>query len=203
MSIPVFPPLPFGYPGKRTAIWKSNNQEATSGKETLISLWSFPRWKWELPFEVLRTLAATPDFYTLANFYNSTYGATSAFLFTDPDDHSVLGQGIGAGDGTTTLFQLVRALGGAGFVEPIYAPNAVSNVYVNGVVQSPSSYSVGAYGSSNPGQITFATAPVAGAAVAADFSYYFPCRFTDDRVDFDLILQGVYAMQTLAFQSLK
>ena len=107
------------------------------------------------------------------------------------------GQSLGVGDGATTVFQLVRAFGG--FIEPVLAPNVVSAVYLAGVAQSPSSYSV------NPttGLLTFTTAPASGAAITADFSYYFRCRFAEDTVDFEKFMAVLYRAQKLAFVSLK
>ena len=203
MTTLTFPvSLPWTYPATRTQIWKSSNQEAVSGKETLLSLWSYPRWQWQLPFECLRTIAGTPDFYTLASFYGACYGASSPFLFTDPNDNQVTGQGIGVGDGATTAFQLVRALGGVGgFVEPIYAPNQVTAIYLNGTAVP--SFTVTPYGQVGAGQVVLPSAPAAGTTISADFSFYFPCRFTDDQVDFDMTYADIYAAKKLSFQSLK
>jgi len=204
LSTAIFPTLPGQLWPKRTPEWSTRTQEAISGKQTRVSLWSYPRWTWELSFEMLRSIAATPEFQTLVNFYNGRQGSFDSFLFTDPSDNAVTGQGLGIGDGHTTSFQLVRAFGGiGGFVEPIWAPNLVSNVYVGGVVQSPASWQVNGWGTPSPGQVIFTTAPATGLIVSADFSFYFPCRFTEDQVEFEEFMAGLWMAKSLKFQSLK
>ena len=206
MTTLIFPSIASpGFPAKRTPQWKTDVQTSVSGKETRIARWVSPKWLWELPYECLRMLAGQPaEFQSLVSFYNSCQGAFQTFLYADADDNQVAGQQIGVGDGVTTTFQLVRAFGGlGGFVEAIYAPNAVTAVYVNGAVQGTSTYTVNAWGSGSPGKIVFNTAPASGAAITVDFSFYFPCRFTDDKVDFDRIFAGIYAAQKLAFQLVK
>jgi uncharacterized protein (TIGR02217 family) len=204
MTIPVFPTIPqYAYPLKRSAMWKTDVQTAVSGKETRIQRWTYPKWQWAATFETLRMLASSPaELQALISLYNQVSGQAQPFLFADPDDNQVTGQVLGAGTGSLTTFQLVRAFGGVGgFVEPIYAPNTVTNVYVNGVAQT--GWTVGAYGSSSPGVITMASAPLSGAAVTADFSFYFPCRFIDDQVEFSRNYAGIYSCDKLAFQSIK
>jgi uncharacterized protein (TIGR02217 family) len=136
MSTAVFPVLTgLGWDAPRTPIWNNTLQENVSGKETRLALWTYPRWQWDLTFDVLRqgTVhgAAYTEFSQLAGFFNQRQGQFDTFLYTDTDDNSVTTQSIGSGDGSTTAFQLVRTFGG--FVEPVLAPNAVSAVYLAGV----------------------------------------------------------------------
>ena len=198
MTEPVFPSLAgLGWSVKRSPVWKTRAQQAISGKETRLADWSYPAWQWELTFDFLRATPSAAEFQSLAGFFNQCQGAFGTFLYADADDNAVTGQSLGVGDGATTVFQLVRAFGG--FIEPVLAPNVVSAVYLAGVAQSPSSYSV------NPttGLLTFTTAPASGAATAADFSYYFRCRFAEDTVDFEKFMATLYRAQKLAFVSLK
>jgi Conserved hypothetical protein 2217 (DUF2460) len=64
----------------------------------------------------------------------------------------VAGQGIAIGDGSTTAFQMVRALGG--FVEPVGWVTAIANVYFNGSAQPATSYSL-----TTPNTLLFSAAP--------------------------------------------
>lgn len=206
MSNSVFPTLAgLGWSVTRREIWKTRAQEAISGKETRIADWSYPRHQWTLGFDFLRqgalSGAAYAEFAALAGFFNLRQGAYDSFLFSDADDNAAAGQGLGTGDGATTSFALARAFGG--FVEPIAAPNAVSAVYLNGVAQSPSSYAVNAWGAAAPGTIVFNAAPAAGAAVSADFSFYFPCRFAVDQLDFEKFMAALYQAKKVTFISLK
>lgn len=206
MSTAVFPSLAgLGWSVTRTELWKTRTQEAISGKETRIADWTYPRHQWTMTFDFLRqgnlSGAVYGEFAALAGFFDLRQGGFDSFLYADPDDNFVVGQALGVGDGATTLFQLVRAFGG--FVEPILAPNLVSRVAFNGVTQSTSSYMVNGWGTASPGTLAFNTAPGAGVAIAADFSFYFPCRFTADQLDFEKFMAALYQSKKVEFVSLK
>lgn len=211
MSTQVFPALAgLGWDVKRSQIWKTRAQEAIGGKETRLADWSYPRWEWELTFDFLRQAGANmqaatfagstyAEFATLAGFFNLRQGQFDSFLYTEPDDNTVAAQAIGTGDGTTTTFQLVRAFGG--FVEPIFAPNTVSHVYRAGTDHSD--WTVSNWGSATPGIVTFSPAPTSGQAITADFTYYFPCRFSADQLDFEKFMAAIYQGKSVKFRSIK
>ena len=202
MTIPIFPSLPgIGWDCKRTSVWNTNVQTAISGKEKRIALWSYPQYLWELNYEYLRSSTGHPEFQELMGFFNINQGRAGTFLYTDDTDYAVTGQPIGLGDGQTTTFQLVRASGG--YTEPVFAPNTVTALYINTVALNPSTYAVASYGSANPGLVTFTTAPPAGAAITVDFSFYFPCRFEDDTLDFEIFLEQLWKASKVAFRSVK
>ena len=206
MSTSVFPTLAgLGWSVTRREIWKTRSQEAISGKETRIADWSYPRHQWTLAFDFLRqgalSGAAYTEFALLAGFFDLRQGMFDSFLYADADDSAVTGQGIATGDGATTSFALVRSFGG--FVEPILAPNVVSHVYLNGVAQSPSSYTVNGWGATSPGTLVFTTAPASGVSISADFSFYFACRFAADQMDFEKFMAALYSAKKVAFISLK
>jgi len=201
MTTPVFPTLiGLTWPVKRTPKWSTTVQTSVSGKRTVIANWTYPIYQWELAFEMLQAGGARQDFQALMGFFNQMQGQFGTFLYQDADDNSATGQTIGIGDGVTTTFQLVRAMG---YVEPIFAPAAVSAVYVNGVALAGTAWSVGAYGSATPGQISLTVAPPVGAAITADFSFYFPCAFTDDTLTLERFMYQLYQAQKVAFASLK
>jgi uncharacterized protein (TIGR02217 family) len=214
VSTAVFPTLPLlGFP-KRTPEWQTRKPTSISGKETAIADWSYPRWTWEYPIDGLRQAGANQqvatfnggvwsEFATLVGFYNARQGGFDSFLYQDPTDNTVTGQSLGVGNASATSFQLVRAFGGDS--EPIFAPNlgATFNVYLNGTLQSPSSYTKNGWGSSTPGTIVFTSAPGSGVTVSADFSYYFPCRFVADKCDFQQLMAGLWSCKSLAFKSIK
>jgi uncharacterized protein (TIGR02217 family) len=198
MSTAVFPALAgLGWSVKRVPMWKTRVQEAISGKETRIADWSYPRWRWELAYDFLRGDAGHAEFQALAGFFNQRQGMFDSFLYQDADDFSAVGQQLGSGDGATQSFQLVRSLGG--FIEPIIAPNVVSAVYLAGVAQSPSSYTVDAA----TGIVTFTIAPGAAVAITADFTFYFRCRFADDSMDLEKFMSQLWRAKKLAFISVK
>ena len=205
MSNAVFPTLAgLGWSIKRAPQFKTRKQVSISGKETAIADMAYPRWEWELTFNVLRQgtrgQSTFSEMSDLVGFYNERQGGFDTFLYQDQDDNSVTGQALGEGDGTTTAFQLVRSFGG--FVEPVLAPNAVSAVYLNGVKQT-SGYAVSSWGATSPGVVTFTSAPGAGVAVTADFTFYFPCRFVDDTMSFEKFMATLYSAKSVKFQSIK
>lgn len=201
MSTSVLPSfIGISWPVERTEEWKSQTQDAASGKSTRIGYWTFPRHTWTLSYEFLRSDPLIGELQQLLGFFNSRQGMADSFLYQDVDDNAVTGQGLGVGDGATTAFQLVRAFGG--FAEPIYAPLNVTAVYLDGVLQG-SGYSVSSWGSATPGVVTFVTPPGNGVVVTADFTFYFPCYFTADSMTFSAFMQGFYSASKISFRSIK
>lgn len=205
MSTQVFPTLT----GEEWDIKRSQIQggvtvqESISGKRTSIQNWSSPRWAWEVSFSYLDATPTVADLQTLMGFFNSRGGRYDTFLYTDKDDYTVTTQALGTGDGTTAAFQLVRTWGG--FVEPIFAPNTVSKVYVNGVDAGGANWSVTSWGATSPGVVTFngGHIPTAGQAVTADFTFYWPCRFDDDSLMYNNFMKYLYENKTVKFSSEK
>ena len=130
-------------------------------------------------------------------------GAFGTFLFQDPSDWQVTRQQIGVGDASATIYQLQRAMGtvlpGGGFLEPITAPNVVSAIYLDGVTQAPTTYSI----EPTTGLVTFGTAPGSGLIITADFTYYFRCRFIDDKYDFENFMYRLWQLKKLTFISVR
>lgn len=198
MSTAVFPTLVgLGWDVQRTAVWDTIRKRSLSGKETRISYATYPQWEWALRFDFLRY--SLDEVQTLAGFFNARRGAFDSFLFTDADDNSVTGQVLGDGDGATTAFQLVRPWGS--FVEPIWAPNSIGAVYVDAVLNED--WTIAGWGTETPGLLTFDTAPADGAEITADFTYYWPCSFTDDRLDTAKFMHDLASASGVRFRSLK
>src|ERR1700722_2278594 len=81
-----------------------------SGREVRVALMSYPLYEFE---EVYNGLTSSANLFTglgasslqsLMGFFLQLQGQFGTFLYTDPDDAAVIGQGIGVGDGTTTAF---------------------------------------------------------------------------------------------------
>jgi hypothetical protein len=127
MSNSVFPSLPgLTWGTTKTPEWKTIVQESVSGKELAASLMTYPRWTYTLSYEFLRSGAQT-ELQTLVGFFNARRGKFDDFLYTDPDDNAVTSQQFGTGDGTSTVFALVRTYGG--FTEPVQNINGTPSVY--------------------------------------------------------------------------
>lgn len=176
MSNAVFPALPgISFGTTKTPIWSTKIQRAVSGKELRTALYSYPIYKIGLSYEVLRA-GAEAELQQLVGFFNSRKGSFDSFLYSDPSDNAVTGQGFGVGDGVTKTFQLVRAFGG--HTEPVMNLDGEPVILVNGVAGS-------AHSVSSLGVVTFTTAPAAGADLTWDGSYYYRCRFERDQVDLE------------------
>lgn len=203
MSAAVFPTLPgLTYDIVRTPIWGNTTEQFVSGKELRINNgWTYPRYQWDLTFSVLRSDAVLHEFQTLIGFYNARNGSYDSFQYHDADDNSITGQQFGIGFPGQHDYQLVRNFGT--FIEPVFAPNVVSAVYINSVLQDPATYSVNDWGTSKPGIITFASVPSTGLALTADFTYYFPVRFVDDKLPFNNFMKQLYNCQKLSLISIK
>jgi uncharacterized protein (TIGR02217 family) len=145
MSTAVMPVLAgMGYPVVRTPVWDTDVQKAISGKQNRLAYFTYPLYEWSADVNVLRSLVSPDDFQTLIGFFNARQGSFDSFLYTDADDNSVTGQAIATSNGTTTTFQLVKSFGG--FVEPVLAPNMISNIYLAGVSIPSAGYSAATNG---------------------------------------------------------
>lgn len=210
MSTDVFPSLQgLGWGVKRTPVWSTRVQTAVSGREVRTAQWSYPRWRWELSYDFLRA-DFHGDFQALLGFFNRRLGQYDSFLFRDPDDNTATGQALGTGDGTTTLFQAVRSF--AGVVEPVWAIDAIAALYINGVAANGWNWARwdGTFGFGGapaapwtPGQIGFTTAPPAGAVISADFTFFWPCRFEEDSLEFEKFLFQLWQAKSVKIISLK
>ncbi|MGH7044929.1 MAG: DUF2460 domain-containing protein [Stellaceae bacterium] len=202
----VFPSLPgLAWSVTKTPTFQTRIQRAVSGRELRALDYPYPLWQFTLVFAFLRDnpAAGFDELRTLLGFFLSCQGAYGTFLFQDPSDDQVTGQYLGTGNSSTAVFQLQRTVGTAlsngGFAEPIVAPNVVSAVYWNGIVQDPSTYSV----DPNTGLLTFAVPPPTGVVIDADFSYWFRCRFVDDSYDFENFMDRLWQLKKLTFISVR
>ena len=196
MTPSVFPVLPgLSFPVTRTPIWSTLKQDSWSGKSNPIQLWSAPRRRFTLAFDVLRSTAGFAELQQLEGFFNAVGGSAGIFAFNDPDDGAVTGFGFGTGDGVTTTFQLSRPWGG--FVEPVLYPLPGFTVYVNGAATT--GFGTGA----NPGQIVFSSAPSQGAALTWSGAYAWLCRFDADSFDMEKFMVGLWSVGSLAFTTVK
>ncbi len=179
--------------------WSTRVASHVSGREARTALYSYPLYEFEVTFDGLASDATWPglgsnSLQSLMGLYLQCQGQFGTFLYTDPTDNTVTGQGIGVGDGSATTFTLVRTLGG--FIEPVSWALTVANVRTDGVATSV--WTLG-----QPNTLNFATAPASGAAIVADITYAFQCRFLDDQNDFEEFMQGLWTVQSLKFRSVK
>lgn len=195
MSNAILPTLPgMSFPVERTPIWSTKVQESTSGKEVRLAYWSYPRWKYSISFDFLRS-GAQAELQSLVGFFNARQGAFDDWLFNDPDDNTATAQLFGTGDGVTTTFQLARSLGG--YYEPVRAVNVMTQITKNGTPTA--AFTLNQFA----GTVTFTTAPSAGQVLAWTGTYYWRCRFLDDQITPAKFMKDLWELSALEFQSLK
>jgi uncharacterized protein (TIGR02217 family) len=202
----IFPALPgLAWSVTKTPTFQTRIQRALSGRELRALDYPYPLWQFSLVYDFLRDnpQAGYDELRTLLGFFMLCQGAFGTFLFQDPSDCEVAGQQIGTGDASTTVFQLQRAMGiilpGGGFLEPIVAPNVVRAIYLNGITQARTTYTV----DPATGLVTFSSAPSNGLIITADFTYYFRCRFIDDKYDFENFMYQLWQLKKLTFISVR
>lgn len=158
-----------------------------SGFEQRASPWAHGRRRY------LIATAARPldDAAALVAFFEARRGRLYGFRFRDPADcrsgppsRAPLAddQALGVGDGTRTVFQLLKTYGSGetAVSRTITKPVAGSVVLaVGGVALAPAAFSV----ETTTGRVTLATPPAAGAMVTAGFEFDTPVRFDTDRID--------------------
>lgn len=217
MTIPVFPALAGqGWSVHKKPSFATTVASHVSGREVRSPNYVNPIWKFELTFDALDGAAqyggvGAQSLQSLMGLFLQAQGQFGAFLYYDPTDYQVSGQAFGVGDGTTTAFALVRALGG--FIEPVVAPVlAPTTLYlaggqtvaaqaptisVNGAAVAASSYSIA------DGVVTFAAAPAAGAALSWSGWFGFLCRFDGDDLDFEQFMANLWSASSVKFRSLR
>jgi uncharacterized protein (TIGR02217 family) len=175
-------PIEIGAQASVAPTYSTNIVTAASGYEARNVNWSQAR----MQFDAGPGVRGDAEMETLLAFYRARRGPAVAFRFRDPYDHSsnamtaepdASDQAIGAGDGATDRFELVKTYG-SGEQRRITRPVPGSvRVAVNGS-ELATGWTLG-----EKGVISFAQAPAAGAAISAGFLFDTPVRFTDDRLE--------------------
>ena len=166
-------------------------QESENGRETRQSSQLYPTWSLSLVYSYLRDYVQTSDASgaptgftertALMQFFGQCRGSFTSFLLQPslltlvPADSSVQGQLLGVGDGITTAFQMVQTV--YGILDIVQNPQGTPTVYVGGVPTT-------AFTLGTTGIIVFSTPPALGAAISADFTWAYRCRFTKDSLQF-------------------
>ncbi|HXQ46434.1 MAG TPA: DUF2460 domain-containing protein [Caulobacteraceae bacterium] len=220
-GLPVLPYLP----GQAITVskapkWSTQVVHTASGRERRTAYWPYPLWQFALQYEVVRHRPSQAELFALWEFFNVMKGQYLPFLFVDPSDCQVptsvlldtagnplldssgglildgsggpLGFGFGTGDGVTTSFQLTRQI--ASFVEPVfsaYNPTILDNSAIAGA------------NTVSQGVVTFSTAPAAGHVLVWLGYFYFGCRFAQDDLSFEQIVQQLWAGKALKFTSIR
>lgn len=212
---PIYPTLPgLGYNVKWSPVFFNMPTEtADSGADIDLALASTPLHDFELVYDFLRdrslpnflTGGRNNEFRTLFAFFLQLQGTVGRFFFKNPDDHRVTQQAIGTTDGVNSVFgPLVRTFADGPYsaTEPVGGVDTTKpfNVYLNGVLQDPVTYSV-LTGTPLNQQIKFASTPTAGQSIAVDMSYYYYCKFKESTYTFEKFLDRLWLIQKVTLHS--
>jgi hypothetical protein len=212
-NIEVFMPIVFptlqgiGY----SVFWKPKffnlpTQTASSGADIDLGLSQAPLHDFELTYDFLRDSfqSGTLEFKTMLGFFLAVSGNLGRFLFRNPDDNTVKSQAIGTTDGSTRLWTLVRTFGVGEYsgTEPIGYVDETQpfNLYLNGVLQDPSTYTVLTTQGANQ-QVQFAGVPSAGKAITVDMSYFYYCKLADDNLSFEKFMSQLWLLKKIVLHS--
>lgn len=172
---------------KKTAHFESIAQKTAAQRGTsTLALMPYPSWDFVVDLNLVLggEAIAGSVLQSFLGCYMAACGGGGFFLFTDPNDSAVTtAAGImlnvtpGAaspmgktGDGSSTQFQLARAVGqGTDILQNV----SITQVNVNGTPTT-------AYSVSATGVVTFTTAPPALATVTWAGTFQYLCLFKDD-----------------------
>ena len=151
-----------------------------SGIERRNVNWSAARGRWDVGSGV----RSREDLEALIAFFRARQGRAHGFRFRDWSDYRAVASPLGVGDGATRGFQLVKWY--------VSGPTEVARVLTRPVAGQVTVYRDGAPVAAGvtvdtaTGVVTFATAPAAGVAVAADVDFDVPVRFDTDHMALSL-----------------
>jgi uncharacterized protein (TIGR02217 family) len=180
-------PLDLGFEAIGGPEFATQVAQLASGHEQRNVQWAQAR----LAYDAGLGVRSEADLMTLLAFFRARRGRGYGFRLRDPMDHSSSLTGgapaptdqlIGAGDGTTLRFQLVKRYGspGAEEIRRITRPDPDTlSISVDG--QPATGWTLGALG-----LVTFTTPPDAGAEVRAGYLFDVPVRFGVDRLEVSL-----------------
>lgn len=160
----------YGFTGGPTYITDQSSQDISQQKRR--SRWSDPVYQYSADLQ--RFAGNVPE---LIAFFRLAKGALHSFRFKDWLDYSAIDQPIATGDGTTTIFQIIKtySIGVYSDVRRITKPVSGSVVIkIDGATVTD--YTI----DHTTGLVTFNTSPSPGAAITATFEFDVHVRFNQD-----------------------
>ena len=190
-----------GGPERRTQI-----VELASVDEERNASWANSRRRYDVSYGIRRA----DDLAAVVAFFEARSGRLYGFRFKDWADYksglpsnvpSPLDQPIGAGDGTTTVFQLAKhyTSGAQSWTRTITKPVAGSVRVALGGVEQVSGWSV----DPTTGLVTFEAPPGAGVAVTAGYQFDVPVRFDSDTLDVTLDIERLGSITSIPLVELR
>lgn len=184
----------------KTPRWRTQVNEATSGRETRRKIWTYPRWKFQINNEFLRNPAtmSQSELVKILAFFNMHAGGYQEFFYMDDEDKSVEDMPFAVGNGVRTSYQMTRTMsvGTITFTEPVRGFYGTPVVKLNGTPTV--AFTMGEYGN-----IIFNTAPGNGVVITWTGQFFFCCRFDDSEATFEQMFSRIWAGGSPSFTSVK
>src|SRR5579885_1585729 len=196
MSYPNFPKLAgLQFPIVQRPIFNNLSEQAAAGNEYRTNLQQWAIYEFDLSWDYL----SPADYLSLKGLFLSSGGNFSPFYFDHLNDDTIPSAspyGFGVGDGSTTVFQLLKSVGS--YIEPIGGttnnwgtnPATQNVIYDNGTPVSAASYSASDGGAGSI--ITFNTPPASGHALTWSGTYLYLCRFKEPKLDLAQFMNLMY-----------
>lgn len=210
MPPPIYPELiGLTYNVTKRPIWSTGATPAGSGRVIRVGYWAVNKWEFELKYDFLPDEAGgttADDLKALEGFFllPTVAGGLGGFLFDDPDDDSVHHQTIATTDGVSASYTIVRQFAAGTVYEPVgwCRTDETVNVYIDAVLQDPDTYTIDQTYPMNQ-KLVFSSTPGAGHVIWMDFSFYFYCRFQDDKLDFQKFAEKLWQQDKIILESLR
>lgn len=205
LTLSIFPDLKgISYPVLKSPQWSTEVHRSTAGKRTTYGRFVYPFYKYELPYEFLRSGTMMPgmpanEYQELLAFYNSQHGMEGLWLFNDKSDNTATTMAFGPATGTVSVSQLTRTIFGSvsQWTDPVFAPT-VTNIK-NGSV----TLSLGVdYTMTDTGAVTL-TPPLVAPALNWTGTYMWLSRFDEDGSDFEQFMQYIWSNSKIPFSTEK
>lgn len=163
--------------------FQTNIQPLASGREKRNANWAVCRHKYSAPFRNISEAA----YRSIKEVFLVVRGQTHTFLHRDWGDYTATDEPFGTGDGTTTVFQLIKvsSLGAGSYTRTITKPNS-SSPLVTPFSVKVAGVTTGVSVDDTTGLVTFASAPAAGAALTWSGEFDVQVRFDTDYLPFTL-----------------
>lgn len=179
---------------KKAPEWSTGVQKSVSGRRRTTAYYSAPLWSFQISYNAVRKRPGLDEYTRLMDFFNRRKGQFGEFLYFDRSDHLVTNHRFGTGDGTTTIFQLSRAIGS--WVEPVYGIVNIDALRVSGIP-------ITAFTVDEIGRVTFDVPPPGGASLVWSGAFFFRCAFDGDSLDSAQPFRMIWEMKNIAFTSIK
>lgn len=202
----VPPQANFGFPSKTPHFACIIQTPVSRRGEIRVTSQLYPIWDIEIPLDWADGGERIPGslYQYLLGMWLSMSGQLSDFLYTDPNDNTIGSsegpQQFATGDGTTTVFQLVRPIGiGYDIVQNLNGTPVLYSQPASG--GTPTLISSSAYTIDSQGVVTFTTAPASGVILSWTGSWYYRVRFSDDSVTFEQMMSNLWESKALKLTS--